>query len=104
MDALGDEPELDSRNGRGPTVVCVLAGLTLGYLGWLAAVSIGEAVTTVSQWGFAVLLVSVALAGGAALWGRRLRRRGSRPLAAFAMTLPVLPLALTLGVLTYTYL
>jgi hypothetical protein len=103
VDNLVDEPDV-SQNGRGPTVVCGLAGLTVGYLGWLAAVSIGEAVTTVSQWGFAVLVVSLALALGTALWGRRLRRGGSLPLAAFAMTLPVLPVALTLGVLTYTYL
>jgi hypothetical protein len=103
VDNLVDEPEV-TQNGRGPTVVCALAGLTVGYLGWLAAVSIGEAVTTVSQWGFAVLVVSLAVAVGAALWGRRLRRGGSQPLAAFAMTLPVLPVALTLGVLTYTYL
>jgi hypothetical protein len=102
VDNLVDEPDV-SQNGRGPTVVCGLAGLTVGYLGWLAAVSIGEAVTTVSQWGFAVLVVSLAVALGAALWGRRLRR-GSQPLAAFAMTVPVLPVALTLGVLTYTYL
>ena len=85
MDELVGEPELKSQDGRGPTVVCVLAGLTVGYLGWLAA-------------------VSVVVAVGAALWGRRLRREESRPLAAFAMTLPVLPVALTLGVLTYTYL
>lgn len=103
MNTRGDDPEL-GRNGRGPTVVCLIAGLTVGYLGWLAAVSIGEAVTTVSEWGFAVLLVSVVIAAGAALWGRRLRHRGSQPLAAFAMTLPVLPVALTLGVVTYTYL
>jgi hypothetical protein len=104
VDSLVDEPEVRSQNGRGATVVCVLAGLTVGYLGWLVAVSIGEAVTTVSQWSFAVLVVSVAVAVAAALWGRRLRRGGSQPLAAFAMTLPVLPVALTLGVLTYTYL
>ena len=104
MDELVGEPELKSQDGRGPTVVCALAGLTVGYLGWLEAVSIGEAVTTVSQWGFAVLVVSVLVAIGATLWGRRLRREGSRPLAAFAMTLPVLPVVLTLAVLTYTYL
>jgi hypothetical protein len=104
VNKLVDEPELKSQNGRGPTVVCALAGLTLGYLGWLVAVSIGEAVTTVSQWGFAVLVVSVVVTVVAALWARRLSHRGSRPLAAFALTLPVLPVALTLGVLTYTYL
>lgn len=104
VDELVDEPELESRNGRGPTVVGILAGLTVGYLGWLAVVSIGEAVTTVSEWSFAVLLVSVAVAAGAALWARQLRRQGKPPLAAFALTLPVLPVALTLGVLTYTYL
>jgi hypothetical protein len=104
VDELVGEPELENRNGRGPTVVGILAGLTVGYLGWLAVVSIGEAVTTVSEWSSAVLLVSVAVAAGAALWARQLRRQGKPPLAAFALTLPVLPVALTLGVLTYTYL
>ncbi len=98
-----DEPGLSSRD-RGATVVGVLAGLTVGYLGWLAAVSIGEAVTTVSQWSLIILLLSVALAGLAALTGWRLRHRHSYPLAGFAFALPVLPVVLAVSVLSYAYL
>lgn len=101
---LVNEPGLSSRDSRGATVVCVLAGLTVGYLSWLAAVSIGEAVTTVSQWSVITLLLSVALAGVAAFCGWRLRHRHSYPLAAFAYALPVLPVVLAVSVLTYAYL
>ncbi len=96
--------EPDNRDSRGATVVCVLAGLTVGYLGWLAAVSIGEAVTTVSRWSLIILAVSVAVAGVAALCGRLLRRRHSYPLAAFAFAVPVLPVVLAVSVLSYAYL
>lgn len=104
MEKLVDEPELDSKSTRGKRVVAVLAGLTVGYIGWLVGVSIGEAITTVSRWSLALLLGSLVLAGGAGLWGWRLRRRQNHPLAVFAFTLPVLPVVFTLGVLVYTYL
>ncbi len=104
MDELVDGPELTSQNSRGPMVVGVLAGLTVGYLGWLTAVSVGEAVTTVSQWSVVILLTSVALAVLAALCGWRLRHRRSYPLAAFAFALPLLPVALAVSVISYAYL
>ena len=95
--------ELGRRGSRSETVVGVLAGLTVGYIGWLVAVSIGSANATVSVWGFAVLGASILLAACGALWGRRLRHRRNYPLAAFAFALPLLPVVLTISVLTYTY-
>jgi hypothetical protein len=89
---------------RTETVWGVAGGVLAGYLGWLAAVSVGGAITTVSRWGPIVLIAAVLLAIWGALWGRRLRRRQRYPLAAFAFAVPVLPVLLTLGVLADTYL
>jgi hypothetical protein len=85
-------------------VMGVIGGAIVGYIGWLVAISIGGAFTTVSLWSLIVLAVSVLLAIWGALWGSRLRSRRNYPLAAFAVTLPILPLLLTLGVLVYIYL
>lgn len=82
----------------------VVGGAAVGYIAWLVAISIGAAVSTVSGWSLVVLALSVLLAVWALLWGWRLRRRRNYPLAAFAYGLPVLPIALTLGVLAATYL
>jgi hypothetical protein len=73
-----------------------------GYVLWLVAISIGDALTRVSLWGPVVLLVSVTCAAAAVLWGRRLRR-GNVTLASFAFALPVLPVLLSLGVLVRMY-
>lgn len=51
-----------------------------------------------------VLVASVVLGGAAAVWGAWQRRRGSRPRAAFAFALPVLPVLLTLAILADVYL
>lgn len=96
--------ELGHRASRGETVVGILAGLTVGYLSWLLAVSIGSAITTVSRWSLIVLILSAVLAAVGALWGWRLRHRHNYPLAAFAFALPILPVVLAVSVLTYTYL
>jgi heme O synthase-like polyprenyltransferase len=81
-----------------------IGGVIVGYLFWLVAISIGDAVTTVSLWSLVVLLVSAAFALWAVLRGRRLRRQRNYPLAAFVLALPVLPVLLSLGVLIRTYL
>jgi hypothetical protein len=51
-----------------------------------------------------VLIVSVASAIAAVLWGQRLRRRQNVTLASFAFALPVLPVLLSLAVLVRMYL
>jgi uncharacterized membrane protein len=96
--------QLGGSRSRGETVVGVVAGAILGYIGWLAAISIADAITTVSRWSVIVLILSVLLGCCAVVWGRWLRRQRNHPWAAFAFALPVLPVVLTLGVLTDTYL
>ncbi|BBU24525.1 hypothetical protein [Mycobacterium xenopi] len=95
---LGDGPE------HGATILGVVAGVLVGYIGWLLAISIGAATTTVSRWSAVVLILSLVLAACAGWWGWRLRRRRNYPWAAFAFALPVLPVVLTLAVLSSTYL
>ncbi|WP_343600828.1 hypothetical protein [Mycobacterium sp.] len=86
------------------TVTGAVGGAVAGYLGWLVAISVGAAVTTVSRWSPIVLAVSLVLGLGAASWGWLLRRRRRYPLASFAFALPVAPVLLTLGVLADLYL
>lgn len=81
-----------------------VAGALAGYVLWLVAISIGEALTTVSLWGLVVLIVSAASAVVAVVWGRRLRQRRNVPLASFAFALPVLPVLLSISVLADSYL
>jgi hypothetical protein len=89
---------------RRETLLGVGGGVIAGYIGWLVAISIGDATTTVSRWSLIVLVLSGVLAICAGMWGWRLRRKHNYPWAAFAFTLPILPVVLTLGVLTDTYL
>ena len=86
------------------SIWAALGGVLVGYVIWLAAISIGEALTTVSLWGVVVLILSAVFAAGAVLWGRRLRRRRNYTLASFAFALPVLPVLLSLAVLVRSYL
>ena len=86
------------------TVVSAIGGVIIGYVLWLIAISIGNDVTTVSQWSLIVLLGSAVLAVCAGVWGRRMRRRGQHLGAAFAFGLPILPVVLTLAVLTNLYI
>jgi hypothetical protein len=66
---------------------------------WLVAISIGEDLTTVGRWSVAILLLSLALAVGAAVGGLLMRWRRKYAWSAFVFGLPVLPLVLTLAVL-----
>ncbi|HTX97701.1 MAG TPA: hypothetical protein VME67_24450 [Mycobacterium sp.] len=86
------------------TVVGAIGGLVTGYVVWLIAISVGNDVATVSVWSLVVLLISVVLAACTGLWGWWLRRRRKDSAAAFAFGLPVLPVALSLAVLTNLYL
>jgi len=81
-----------------------IGGVIVGYLLWLVAISIGDAITTVSLWSLIVLSVSAVFALWAVRRGRRLRRRRNYPLASFVFALPVLPVLLSLGVLVRTYI
>jgi hypothetical protein len=87
------------RDLNGDAIVGAISGLAVGYVLWLVAISIGEDVTTVSQWSLMVLIGSVALAVVAGVWGWSLRRRHKDLWATFAFGLPVLPVVLTLAVL-----
>jgi hypothetical protein len=89
---------------RGETIMGVVGGAILGYVLWLVAISVGDAITTVSLWSVIVLILSVAFALWAVLWGRRLRQRGKYALASFAFVLPALPVVLSLAVLLDSYL
>ncbi|HME14174.1 MAG TPA: hypothetical protein VKG83_01825 [Mycobacterium sp.] len=81
-----------------------IGGVIVGYLLWLVAISIGDAITTVSLWSLIVLSVSAVFALWAVLRARRLRRQRNYPLASFVFALPVLPVLLSLGVLFRTYI
>jgi hypothetical protein len=87
---------------RAESIWAGIGGVLTGYVLWLVAISIGDALTTVSLWGPVVLLISVTFAVTAVLWGRRLRRENVT-LASFAFALPVLPVLLSLGVLVRMY-
>ncbi|GBE65343.1 hypothetical protein MFM001_18050 [Mycobacterium sp. MFM001] len=85
------------------TVWSAARGMLVGYVGWLVATSIGAALGTVSSWSLVVLALSVLLAIWSVVRGQRLRRQRNYSLAAFVFGLPILPVALTLGVLAATY-
>lgn len=93
-----------SKAVRAESIWAAIGGALTGYVLWLVAISVGDALTTVSRWGLVVLIVSAAFAMVAALWGQRLRRRGNLLLATFAFALPVLPVLLSLAVLVRMYL
>lgn len=80
-----------------------VGGLAAGYVLWLLVISNGDNATA-GQWAPLVLLASVVVGIGAALWGLRQRRRGKQAWAVFAFALPVLPVILTLAILADVYL
>lgn len=86
------------------TVVGTIGGLVVGYVLWLAAITVGDDVTTVRNWSQLVLLGAVALAVGAALGGLLMRWRRRPGWSAFAFAVPVLPVVLSLAVLANLYL
>jgi heme O synthase-like polyprenyltransferase len=86
------------------TIWTGIGGVIVGYLLWLVAISIGDAVSTVSMWCLVVLLVSAVFALWAVLRGRRFRRQRNYPLASFMFALPILPVLLSLGVVFRTYI
>jgi hypothetical protein len=89
---------------RSQSILAAIGGVIAGYVLWLVAISIGDALTTVSRWGVVVLIGSLVFGLVALLWGRRLRRERNFSLASFAFALPVLPVLLSIGVLADSYL
>jgi hypothetical protein len=89
---------------RTETVIGAIGGLLAGYVLWLAAITIGDDLTTVSKWSLAVLILSGALAIGAVIGGLLMRWRRRYGWSAFTFGLPVLPVALTLAVLANVYI
>lgn len=85
------------------TIAGAIGGLATGYVVWLLGISSGDNATA-GQWGPLVLLVSVILGIGAAIWGAWQLRRGKHAWAGFAFGLPVLPVVLTLAILADVYL
>jgi uncharacterized membrane protein len=91
-------------SSRSQSILAAIGGVIAGYVLWLVAISIGDALTTVSRWGVVVLIGSLVLGLVALLWGRRLRRKRNFSLASFAFALPVLPVLLSIGVLADSYM
>ena len=89
---------------RSQSIFAAIGGVIAGYVLWLVAISIGDALTTVSRWGVVVLIGSLVFGLVALLWGRRLRQKRNFSLASFAFALPVLPVLLSIGVLADSYL
>jgi hypothetical protein len=85
-------------------IVGATGGLLAGYALWLAAITVGDDITTVAKWSLAVLLLSGALAVAAVIGGLLMRWRRKFGWSAFAFGLPVLPVALTLALLANVYL
>ncbi len=89
---------------RAESVWAAVGGVLVGYVLWLIAISVGDFFTTAGLWGPIILALSAVLALVATLWGRRVRGRGTRAVAAFALALPVLPVLLSLLVVADSYL
>jgi heme O synthase-like polyprenyltransferase len=89
---------------RTESIWAIIGGVLTGYILWLVAISIGDAITVVGLWSLIVLALSAVFALCAVLWSRRLRRQRNYPLASFALALPVLPVLLSVAVLVDSYL
>jgi hypothetical protein len=85
-------------------IVGGLAGLVAGYALWLAAITVGDDLTTVSKWSLAVTVLSVALAVGGVIGGLLMRWRRRHFGSAFAFGLPILPVVMTVALLANVYL
>jgi hypothetical protein len=92
-----------SKAVRAESIWAALGGVLAGYVLWLVAISIGNALSTVAVWGVVVFIVSLAFAVGTTVWGRRVRRSGNLTLASFALALPALPVLLSLLVVVDSY-
>jgi hypothetical protein len=92
-----------SRALRAESVWAGLGGVLVGYVLWLVAISIGDAVATVGVWGPIVLIGSVVFAVATTVWGRRVRRSGNLTLASGVLASSVLPVVLSVLVVADSY-
>jgi hypothetical protein len=86
------------------TVVAGLAGLTIGHVVWLIAVSVALLTTTVNVWVLIIAAASGALAVVAGLLGWAYYRARATAKAVFLWCLPAAPVLLSVVVLGATYL
>lgn len=93
-----------SQSSQAEIVVGAIGGVVIGYILWLVGVSIGVGIATTATWSVIILIVSVLVGVVAWVAGRRLRRRRVHPWATFLFALPVLPVILSLCVITVAYL
>jgi Ca2+/Na+ antiporter len=93
-----------SQSSQTETVVGAIGGVVIGYILWLVGVSIGVGLATTATWSVIVLVVSMLVGVLAWLAGWRLRRRHVHPWATFLFALPILPVVLSLCVITVAYL
>ena len=85
-------------------IVAGIAGLVVGHILWLAAITLATEGSRVNIW--VLLVAALSFIGGAAgaYFGRRKYQQKSHTLAAFLWTLPVSPVIFSLVLLGVTYL
>ncbi|WKG04429.1 hypothetical protein [Mycolicibacterium sp. HK-90] len=85
-------------------IIAGIAGLVVGHILWLAAISLATEGSRVTVW--VLLVAALSLIGGAAAgyYGRRKYREKSHTWAAFLWALPVSPVVFSLVLLGVTYL
>ncbi|MGV9797815.1 hypothetical protein ACWDTP_07120 [Mycobacterium sp. NPDC003449] len=85
-------------------IVAGIAGLVVGHILWLAAISLATDSTHVNLWVLVVAAVSFVAGAVAGYFGWRRYQQKSHTWAAFLWLLPVSPVLFSLGVLGVTYL
>lgn len=85
-------------------IVAGIAGLVVGHIVWLAAITLATEGSRVNVW--VLLVAALSFIGGAAgvYFGRRKYQQKSHTWAAFLWTLPVSPVLFSLVLLGVTYL
>lgn len=85
-------------------IVAGVGGFVVGHILWLIAIALATNTTDVSTWVLVVAALSLLLAVGAGLLGRRKYQQKSHVWAAFLWFLPASPVLFSLIVLGVTYL
>ena len=85
-------------------IVAGIAGLVVGHILWLAAITLATDSSRVTRWVVVVAALSFVGAAVAGWFGWRKYRGKSSVWAAFLWCLPVSPVLFSLGLLGVTYL